>query len=116
MGKFKKFSPYIKTITKEDYEEIGPHGLPMVIQEKAKFKRSRLVAYLNKKEIDSRNLFASMPTQCPGFAFLGYRMGDFPNAEYIGDNGIHIGVHQGLGKKECDYFLECIKKFLEENL
>ncbi|MDP2943874.1 MAG: hypothetical protein Q8N49_01165 [Candidatus Omnitrophota bacterium] len=62
-----------------------------------------------------RNLFSSMPTQCRGFNFLGYKIGDFPNAEYIGDNGIHIGVHQDLSKKECDCIINTMKEFLSEN-
>lgn len=114
--KFKKFSSYMVTIEKESYEDIGPHALPIIIQEEAKFTRNQLVDYLEKQGIDTRSLFSSMPTQCPGFSFLGYKIGDFPNAEYIGDNGIHIGVHQDLGKKECDYFIDAVEKFLSENV
>lgn len=116
MGKFKKFSPYLVSIEKEPYEDIGPHAFPIVIQEEAKFKRNQFVDYLAKKGIDSRNLFSSIPTQCPGFAFLGHRIGDFPNAEYIGNKGIHIGVHQDLNKEDCDYFIDAVKQFLSENL
>ncbi|WP_347275125.1 DegT/DnrJ/EryC1/StrS family aminotransferase [Candidatus Kuenenia sp.] len=90
---YKRFSPYLETIEKESHEEIVPHALPIIIQEKAKFTRDQLVTFMEKKGIDTRNLFSSMPTQCPGFHFLGYKLGDFPNAEYIGENGIHIGVH-----------------------
>jgi dTDP-4-amino-4,6-dideoxygalactose transaminase len=68
--------------------------------------------HLSGHGIDSRTLFSSMPTQCAGFRFLGYREGDFPEAEYIGKNGFHIGVHQDLGKKECDYFLKLLKNFI----
>lgn len=110
--KFEKFKPYLLTITKEPYEEIGPHALPIIVQEQAQFTRDQLVMHLEKEDIDSRNLFSSMPTQCTGFGFLGYRIGDFPDAEYIGDNGIHIGVHQDLGKKQCDYILNVIEQFL----
>jgi len=110
--KFEKFKPYLLTITKEPYEEIGPHALPIIVQEQAQFTRDQLVMHLEKEGIDSRNLFSSMPTQCTGFGFLGYRIGDFPDAEYIGDNGIHIGVHQDLGKKQCDYILNVIEQFL----
>lgn len=112
MGKFKKFSAYLSTIKKERYEEIGPHALPIIINEGAKFRRAQLVNYLCKKGVDSRSLFSSMPTQCPGFSFLGYKIGDFPDAEYIGNNGIHIGVHQDLKKEDLDYFLDAVDKFL----
>jgi dTDP-4-amino-4,6-dideoxygalactose transaminase len=113
MAKFKRFIPYMATIEKNPYEEIGPHAFPIIIQERAKFKRNQLVDYLAKKGIDSRSLFLSMPTQCPGFSFLNYKLGDFPNAEYIGDNGIHIGVHQDIGRKECDYFIKVTEQFLK---
>lgn len=113
MDKFKQFAPQMVAIEKEPYEEIGPHAFAVIIQEQAKFTRNRLVNYLEKNGIDSRNLFSSMPTQCPGFSFLGHKIGDFPNAEYIGNNGLHIGVHQHMGRKECDYFIDTVEQFLD---
>jgi len=73
------------------------------------------VLYLEKKGIDSRSLFSSMPTQCPGFKFLGYSLGEFPNAEYIGRNGIHIGIHQDIEKEDLDYFIRITEEFLSKN-
>ena len=116
MNKFGKFSPSMVTIGKASYEEIGPHAFPIIIQEGVKFSRNQLVDYLAKRGIDSRNLFSSMPTQCRGFKFLGYKTGDFPNSEYIGNSGLHIGVHQDLTKRQLDYFINTIEKFLSENL
>lgn len=114
MDKFKKFEPYLRTIEKESYEEIGPHALPIMIQEGVKFTRDQLVNFMEKNGIDTRNLFSSIPTQCQGFSFLGHEIGDFSNAEYIGNNGIHIGVHQDLGRAECDYILNTIDEFLKK--
>ncbi|MFH1957666.1 MAG: DegT/DnrJ/EryC1/StrS family aminotransferase [bacterium] len=114
--KFEKFRPYLRTIDVEPFEEIGPHAFPVIIGEKAKFTRNEFVVYLEKNGVDSRDLFSSMPTQCGGFKFLGYKLGDFPNAEYIGDNGFHIGVHQNLEKKHLDYFIELTDKFLSQYL
>ena len=115
MDKFLKFAPYLSTITEEHYEKIGPHAFPVIIEEKANFSRDELVDYLKKQGIDSRNLFLSMPTQCSGFGFLEYKLGEFPNAEYIGNNGLHIGVHQDLDMKHTEYFIEVIESFLKEN-
>jgi len=115
MEKFDKFHPYLATIKKEPDEEIGPHALPIIIMGRPKFNRNQLTAYLEKNGIDTRTLFSSIPTQCPGFAFRKYKIGDFPNAEYIGENAIHIGVHQDLGKKECDYIINTIEKFLSQH-
>lgn len=111
-NKFEKFKPYLTTIKEEKEEQIGPHAFPIIIQEGAPFKRSQLVDYLEKNEIETRHLFSSMPTQCQGFSFLGYKLGDFPKAEYIGNNGLHIGVHQDLNEKHLNYFIETVDKFL----
>ncbi len=113
---FESFKPYLATMKEEPHEKIGPHGLPVVVQEAAKFTRDELVEHLEKSDIDTRNLFQSMPTQCAGYAYLGYEYGQFPNAEYMGLQGLHVGVHQDLGREECDYFLDRVAEFLEDNV
>lgn len=112
MRKFKKFKEYLFTIEEGKDEKIGPHAFPIIIKEGAPFTRNQLTEYLEKKGIDTRDLFSSMPTQCPGFEFLGYKSGDFPEAEYIGNNGIHIGVHQDMGDEHIAYFMDVVNKFL----
>lgn len=112
---FKRFSPHIVTIEPEAHEEVGPHAFPFVIQENAGFRREDLADFLEKKGIDTRNLFQSMPTQCPGFKFLGYKLGDFPEAEFVGRNGLHIGIHQDLDRQHLDYFLNAIEEFLGQS-
>jgi dTDP-4-amino-4,6-dideoxygalactose transaminase len=112
MERFKKFGRYITTIREENDEKIGPHAFPMVVRERAGFSRDQFVDYLERNGIDTRDLFTSMPTQCAGFAFLGHKLGDFPNAEYIGNNGLHIGVHQDLHERHIDYFIHTVEKFL----
>ncbi len=112
IDKFDKFRPYLTTIKKEDHEDIGPHALPIIIDDSARFNRSDLTGHLESMGIDTRTLFSSIPTQCLGFAFLGHKIGDFPNAEYIGKNAIHIGIHQELKQKHCDYILGTMEDFL----
>lgn len=113
ISEFGRFLPFLETIKKMPEVEIGPHALPIIVMEGAPFTRNELVSFLEKKNIDSRSLFSSIPTQCRGYEFLGYHIGDFPEAEYIGDNGLHIGAHQDLGRDECDYFLEAMGEFLK---
>ncbi|HEY5997615.1 MAG TPA: DegT/DnrJ/EryC1/StrS family aminotransferase [Candidatus Deferrimicrobiaceae bacterium] len=113
LGRFDRFSPFLRTIREEPWERIGPHAVPIVVQEDASFTRADLSRFLEERGIETRTLFASMPTQCPGFSDLGYRLGEFPNAEYLGNHGLHVGVHQDLGLAEMDYVLETIAEFLE---
>lgn len=116
MDKVGRFSSVLAAIRKENYEEIGPHALPLIVQEGAGFTRNQLIAFVEQKGIDTRTLFSSIPTQCGGYEFLGHTIGDFPNAEYVGNNGIHIGVHQDLNRKECDYIIDAIDEFLSNRL
>ncbi len=115
MEKFQRFSQYLYTIREEPHEKIGPHGFPIILREDAPFSRNQLVHHMEKAGIDTRNLFLSMPTQCPGFGFLGYKLGQFPAAEYMGNRGIHIGVHQEISEREIDYIMSTVSGFLERH-
>lgn len=112
LNRFDQFFPYLCTIKEEPHEQIGPHAIPIIIQENAPFTRAEFSQYLETNGIETRTLFNSMPTQCPGFSFLGHRYGDFPNAEYIGNNGIHIGCHQDLTIDDMEYVLSTISSFI----
>lgn len=114
MKKFKQFEYCLTTLKEEPHEKIGPHAFAVIINETSGIERDDMVDYLEKKGIDTRSLFSSMPTQCVGFKFLRYRLGDFPNAEYIGRNGFHIGVHQDLSEAHLDYFIDAVGKYLEK--
>lgn len=114
MKRFKEFSPYLWTFKEESWERIGPHAFPFVVKKNAPFTREELMLYLEQKGIDGRTLFSSIPTQCGGYEFLGYKAGDFPNAEYIGSNGIHIGVHHEINGKDINYFISCVRDFINK--
>lgn len=114
LDRFDKFAPYLTTLKEEEWEFLGPHAVPVVVGPEATFTRVQLTEYLEKNGIETRNLFQSMPTQCPGFEYLGHKLGDFPEAEYIGVNGLHIGCHQDLTTEHMEYFLRTVEKFLVE--
>jgi dTDP-4-amino-4,6-dideoxygalactose transaminase len=113
MDAMTQFEPHLYTIKEESHEKIGPHALPIIIGKDATFNRRDLIHFLSEKHIDSRTLFNSIPTQCAGYSFLNHRLGDFPNAEYIGINGIHIGVHQNLNIEHMTYLIDNLRHFLE---
>lgn len=113
--RFKEFTPSLTTIEEAPYEKIGPHAFAIILGDGVSFTRDELVFFLEKKGIDTRNLFSSMPTQCAGFKYLGHKLGSFPNAEYIGNNGLHIGIHQEIGRRELEYALETIREFLSKH-
>lgn len=117
MKEFRRFAPSLNTFSEEDHEIIGPHAFPIILEEGVPFSREEYVAYLRERKIDTRDLFASIPTQYQSFIdYSGHRLGEFPNAEHIGTHGIHIGVHQDLTKAHLDYFLETTENFLKSRL
>ncbi len=110
-----EFAPHLTTFREEPHETIGPHALPVLVAEDAPFTRDEIVQHLESAGIDSRNLFLSMPTQCPQFARFGGKLGDFPEAEYVGNCGFHVGVHQDIGPEQIDYFLQTLRQFLSQH-
>lgn len=108
----RKFKAYLYTIDEEPYEKIGPMGFPVILREGAPFTRNKMVDFLEKKGIDTRNLFSSIPTQTPAFSFMGEKEGKYPEAEYVGRNGFHIGVHQDLEQRHIEYFIDTVAGFL----
>lgn len=114
IGRLDEFKEYLFTIREEQGERIGPHAFPVIVKECAPFTRDKLVDYLDRHGIDTRDLFSSMPTQCPGFAYLGHKLGDFPNAEYIGSHGLHIGVHQDINERHIDYIFNTLRSFIAD--
>jgi dTDP-4-amino-4,6-dideoxygalactose transaminase len=115
LERFDRFAPWLSTIKEETHEQIGPHAIPIIVNEGAPFTRAELTQYLEISGVETRTLFVSMPTQCPGFECLGYKLGQFPNAEYMGHNGIHIGVHQDVGIEDMEYVLERISGFIDSH-
>jgi dTDP-4-amino-4,6-dideoxygalactose transaminase len=113
LDRFDRFAPWLSTIKEEPHEQIGPHAIPIIINEGTPFSRADLTQHLEKNGIETRTLFVSMPTQCPGFGYLGYKLGQFPNAEYMGHNGIHIGVHQDVVIEDMEYVLTVLEEFIK---
>ncbi|MCK5260150.1 MAG: DegT/DnrJ/EryC1/StrS family aminotransferase [Candidatus Omnitrophica bacterium] len=111
--KFKQFEDRFITIKEEPHEKIGPHAFSIIVKEDAGFTKGEFVRFIEDAGIDSRNLFYSIPTQCANYAFLGKKLGDFPEAEYCSDNGTHIGTHQDIELRDLDYIGQVVADFLK---
>ncbi len=111
---FRRFEPFFLILQEEPREKIGPHAFSLILKEGLPFTKDEFVDHLDEAGIDSRNLFYSLPTQTDSYAFLGYQCGDFPEAEYCSDFGIHIGIHQGLNKGHLDYVVQTVERFLKK--
>jgi len=112
--RFKQFENYFITIQEASHEKIGPHAFSIIVRENAPFRKDEFVSYIEEQGVDSRNLFYSLPTQCPSYAFLEKKLGDFPEAEYCSNNGTHIGIHQDIELEDLDYVVQVVGDFIKE--
>ncbi|MDP1728863.1 MAG: DegT/DnrJ/EryC1/StrS family aminotransferase [archaeon] len=94
-------------------EVICPHGFSVTLKD-PKLDYKGLYKFMQDNSINCKRNFGSMPTQHRGFQFLGHKLGEFPEAEYIGDNGLHIGVHQGLNRSDLDHITETLHTYFNK--
>lgn len=72
---------------------------------------AKLIEHLRSKGIDAR-IYYPVPLhlqQC--FKYLGYKRGDFPEAEKASSQTLAIPVYPDLTKDEMDYIINSIKEF-----
>jgi len=95
-------------------------GFLMTVREEAKFSRNELIAYLEKRKIQTRMLFAGNIIRHPCFDELrksgkGYRViGDLNCSDHIMNNSLWIGVYPGMSRKMIEYIVKTIKTFILE--
>ncbi|TAN62341.1 DegT/DnrJ/EryC1/StrS family aminotransferase [bacterium] len=73
---------------------------------------AKVIEHLRSKGIDAR-IYYPVPLhlqQC--FKYLGYKRGDFPEAEKASSQTLAIPVYPDLTKDEMDYIIASIKEFL----
>jgi dTDP-4-amino-4,6-dideoxygalactose transaminase len=98
--------------TEERREDINcPHGFSITAKKPGAIDKLKKV--LDDNGIQWKRNFGCIPTQHAAFADMGYRLGDFPVAEYIGDNGIHIGCHPFMSDVDVQRVCEALRKGLE---
>lgn len=107
-------SEYFYFIKEEDYEKISPHAFPLVIKNENEIDRNNLYKCLESEGIQCKTLFGSLPTQHNAFKFLDYKYGQFPVAEYVGNNGLHFGMHQYLNEDDLYFISDVLHKYFEK--
>ena len=75
---------------------VCPHGFSITLKDKGNLKG--LTSFLDRAKIEWKRNFGCIPTQHDAYKFMNHKLGDFPNSEYVGDYGIHIGTHHYLSE------------------
>lgn len=94
-------------------EKVSYLTYPLVLKPNANISRKMLRQELEKRGVETRSMFPSIPTQQPAYAYLKKEYeGKLPNAEYLGLNGFYIGCHQYLTEEYLEYAVKCFKEIL----
>lgn len=91
---------------------------PIILRDKVNFSRKKLQIFLESKNIQTRPIFSGNILRHPAFSNLTSntnKLNSFKCSDYIMKNGLLIGCHQGLSKKEISYIHGSVKQFLESN-
>lgn len=88
----------------------SPHAFSITFR-KDKGNIKELSQYLNDNGIETKRNFGAMYTHQ---ALKGLGLNEnCPNAEYIGDNGLHCGVHRYMDEEDCHYVADTIKNYIK---
>lgn len=94
----------IAWFSEEDANHINcPHGFSITVKKPG--LRDIVTSILDQANIHWKRNFGCIPTQHGAFKYLGYTIGEFPDSEYVGDNGIHIGTHKYLSDNDVSYII-----------
>lgn len=113
---FEKFSDFF--ISPKILNNVFTNFLayPIILKE-VKFKKKELQIFLEKNMIQTRPIFSGNILRHPAFKILQSKINkpdNFKNSDYIMKNGLLIGCHQGLKKKQIEYIHNCIRRFLKK--
>ena len=105
----------------EKYPESDPawFGFLLTVTEEAGFTRNELTEYLEKNQIQTRNLFAGNLLKHPCFEGFeegrDYRViGELPNTDKIMNNSFWVGVYPGMTEEKLDYMISKIREFCKK--
>tara|TARA_B100002052_G_scaffold256420_1_gene247188 strand:- start:637 stop:1836 length:1200 start_codon:yes stop_codon:yes gene_type:complete len=112
---FKKFDNFFNL--PEQYSGVKTPWLafPLVIKKNKFFNRKKMQIYFEKNNIQTRTIFTGNILRQPAMKNRYYKK--HPNCESVANdvmkNGILIGCHQGMDKKQLDYICNTFLKFIK---
>jgi len=113
LDKVKDLKEFAHFNIEEPYETTSPHAFSLTLKD-PKYNFHKLYQYLEDNSVRCKRNFGSMPTQHKAFEFLGHKLGEFPESEYVGNNGLHFGIHQYLTKEDLDYVSNLLHGYFQK--
>jgi len=115
--KLEKYSDYLILPKERLNTKHVWFGYPITVKPTAPFTRKEFVDFLEKKGIETRPIMAGNIVEQPVMKLFKYRkVGDLNNSKFIMRNSFFFGNHQGIGKVEREYIVDCISEFIEQKV
>ena len=90
-------------------------GFVLTVLPDAPFGRRELVAFLEGRNIGTRQVFAGNLTRHPAYVDTHYRaVGDLTNSDIVTEHSFWIGVHPGLTDEMIDYMADSVLEFVSK--
>ena len=112
---FKRFQDYFIIPKIEKNVKTNFLAYPIILKKNKLFDKKKLQVYLENNNIQTRPIFSGNILRHPAFKNIinkKNRLNSFKNADYVMKNGILIGCHQGLSKKNINYIHTKIYKLI----
>jgi len=101
---FNKYPEYFTLPKATEGADPAWFAFIVTVKENAPFTRDEVTAELNKKLIETRNLFAGNMTKQPGFMGRNWRIhSNLDNTDFIMNNTFFLGTYPSLTQEMFDY-------------
>lgn len=107
------FEEYLVLPRATPQSEPSWFGLLLTVRDGAPFTRKQMVEFLEKRQIQTRQLFGGNLLRQPAFQGIAHRVvGDLSNTDKIMNDAFFVGVYPGLSSAMIDYMIEAFTEFL----
>ena len=95
-------------------DKVSYLAYPMVMKDRCKLKRQKLIMSLEGHGVEARPMFGSIPNQQPAYSQYTHEYkGKLPVADHIGSRGLYVGCHQYLDRADLDQIIATFGAVLE---
>lgn len=112
-----RHSDYIETMRVDPRVKCSWFAFPLIIKKDAPFTRNIFAKYLEEHGIETRPIVAGNLAKQPAMSsFPEIEFAELPNADYIHDQGLYIGIHPVINQEQLSRVVEIIDQFFEKEL
>lgn len=90
-------------------------AFPLTVKDRAPFRRTEIIQFLEKHRIMTRPLFAGNILKQPAYANLDCRIVDkLENSDRVMSSSFFVGIHPGIDEQRLAYMIDTFGKFIRK--